>query len=166
MLTIAIDPGTTKSAYSLLDPVSLTLHQFGKVPNEDLLGLIRDNAFGEAHLVIEMIKSYGMAFGDSTIETCVYIGRLIEAHRRPYSLIPRKTIVSELCGKATAKDSNVRRALIDMYSARFPSKLGGGKVPAIGTKSSPGPLYGVSNDVWSAIAIGIAWYNKTSRGLI
>ena len=28
---------------------------------------------------------------------------------------------------------------------------------AIGTKKNPGPLYGVTGDVWAAIAVGLAW---------
>jgi len=50
-----------------------------------------------------------------------------------------------LCGSARAKDTNIRQALIDRY----------GGSAAIGKKAAPGPLYGVSKDVWSALAVAV-----------
>ena len=40
-----------------------------------------------------------------------------------------------------AKDSNIRQALIDRFGP-------------VGTKKNPGWFYGVSKDVWAAIAVG------------
>jgi hypothetical protein len=41
-----------------------------------------------------------------------------------------------------AKDANIRQALID-------------KIGPQGTKKDPGPTYGISKDVWSALAIAV-----------
>jgi hypothetical protein len=40
-----------------------------------------------------------------------------------------------------------------------PSRFGdtGGRRAAVGLKASPGPLYGVSRDVWQALALGVAY---------
>ena len=50
-----------------------------------------------------------------------------------------------LCGDARAKDPNIRAALIDRW--------GGSKAAAVGTKKSPGPLYGFKSDMWAALAV-------------
>ena len=56
-----------------------------------------------------------------------------------------------LCGSARAKDANVRQAIIDRFAGV------GGKAVAVGTKKNPGPLYGISNHKWSALALCITW---------
>ena len=70
-----------------------------------------------------------------------------------------------LCGNNSAKDSNVRQALID----RFP-RSGGGKTPQIGTKGDPGPLYGIKKDEWAALGVAITtletWDNLLGYDMI
>jgi hypothetical protein len=46
-----------------------------------------------------------------------------------------------------ATDANIRASLIDRY--------GPGKDSAIGSKRSPGPLYGLKGDEWSALAVAL-----------
>jgi len=60
-----------------------------------------------------------------------------------------------LCGVMKAKDGNIRQALID----RFPA-TGGGKIPQIGTKAKPGPLYGFSRDKWAALAVAVTFQDQ------
>jgi hypothetical protein len=99
-----------------------------------------------------MVASYGMAVGATVFETCVWSGRFIErwlsgrAYRPQPDRIYRKEVKMHLCGSMRAKDANVRQALIDRY---------GGKEAAIGKKANPGPLYGMSGDCWSALAVAI-----------
>ena len=69
--------------------------------------------------------------------------------------IPRKEVVTALCGSSKANDASVRQALIDRY---------GGKEKAIGKKKAPGPLYGVTKDVWSALAVAIVWQDRRAGG--
>ena len=59
-----------------------------------------------------------------------------------------------LCGSARAKDANVRQAIIDRFAGV------GGKAVAVGTKKTPGPLYGISNHKWSALALCLVWIDK------
>jgi hypothetical protein len=63
-------------------------------------------------------------------------------------LLPRRAVKLALCGDSRAKDANIRQALIDRF---------GGKDAAVGRKAAPGPLYGISRDVWSALAIAVTY---------
>lgn len=148
---IGIDPGTTESAYMALDrdkPVS-----FGKLDNKQLLSrldFLRIEA-GDVVLAVEMVQGYGMAVGSEVFETCVWIGRFIERWRGRYNLIMRGAIRWHLCDDRRAKDANVRAALIERY---------GGKSKAIGLKKNPGPLHGVVDDIWSALAVATVHREK------
>jgi hypothetical protein len=83
-------------------------------------------------------------------ETCVWIGRFVQEWETLTGAEPlrvfRREVKLHLCGSPRAKDANIRQALIDRY---------GGKEAAIGRKASPGPLHGVSGDVWSALAVAV-----------
>ncbi len=99
---------------------------------------------------IEMIASYGMAVGREVFETCVWIGRFqeaIEQHGGLVRLIYRRDVKLYHCQSARANDANIRAALIDRY--------GPGRERAIGIKRSPGPLFGIKADVWSALAVAL-----------
>jgi hypothetical protein len=144
----AIDPGNEESAYCSIDSKG-RLRDFGKLKNEALLGLLRTGGFYRDRVFIEMIASYGMAVGREVFDTCVWIGRFSEAYMGSIPIEPvfRKDVKLHICQSPKANDSNIRAALIDRY--------GPGKVKAIGVKKAPGPLYGVSKDVWSALAIAL-----------
>jgi hypothetical protein len=106
----------------------------------------------------EMVACYGMPVGSTTFETVLWIGRFWAAclgTERAWHLVYRKDVKIALCNSMKAKDANIRQALLDMYE---PS--GGGKVPQVGTKNAPGPLYGVKSHAWSALAIAITFLLK------
>ena len=106
-------------------------------------------------IVIEKVESYGMAVGADVFDTCVEIGRFIQAaegHPGRVHLIGRKAVKLALCNSMRAKATHLRQAIIDRYPA-----TGGGKTPQVGTKKLPGPLYGVKSHAWSALALGLAW---------
>lgn len=144
---LAIDPGNTKSAWVLRR--ESTIEAKGIDPNDVVAeALARKLTFGGVdHLAVEMIASYGMAVGAEVFETCVWIGRFVQAWGREYSLVYRKDVKLFLCGTTKAKDANIRQRLIDLH--------GPGKDAAIGTKKSPGPLYGVHADEWAALAVAM-----------
>ena len=129
---------------------------WAKLPNEDLLREVDwRGCNGTDALAVEMVASYGMAVGAEVFETCVWIGRfiqvwfeggMIEDAYREARLVYRREVKLALCGNSRAKDSNIRQAIIDRY---------GGKAGAIGKKKTPGPLYGITGDVWSALAVAI-----------
>ncbi len=157
MIILAIDPGSEKSAWVAYDSEKKIPINFGIEENtiiSECLSTPRKycEQFGIADFfAIEMIASYGMPVGKSVFETCVWIGRFIHAWgSKGYKKIYRIDVKMHLCKNTRAKDSNIRQAIIDRYQAS-----GGGKTPQIGTKAQPGPLYGVSKDVWSALAVAI-----------
>ena len=153
MTVLGIDPGPEMSAWVLWDGATVLNHQ--KEGNATLLGTLARDAFQRSDclptVVIEHIASYGMSVGAEVFETCVWIGRFWEAADHclhPVSRLYRRDVTLHLCGQARAKDSNIRQALIDRF---------GGKEKAIGKKATPGPLYGIKADEWSALALAITW---------
>ena len=146
MNILAIDPGTTQSAFVVLNERFDILDK-GILENEAMLIAIKTTHTAVDKLVIEMIASYGMSVGASVFETCVWIGRFIEAWDGDYKQIYRREIKMQLCGTMKAKDSNIRQYLIDRFG-----------VP--GTKKNKGKLYGISKDIWSALAVGVCYFDK------
>lgn len=154
-MILAIDPGTTESAYCILKNDGKVV-SFGKLGNNTLLCDIRMNRdmFDDATRVcVEMVASYGMPVGREVFETVVWIGRFMQAvdhfgwiaAQRVY----RKDVKMCLCGQtAKVNDAVIRQALIDMY---------GGKELAIGNKKNPGPCYGMKADMWAALAVGVTF---------
>jgi hypothetical protein len=150
MRLLAIDPGNLESALLVYETDTGQPQEWVKCPNEEALELV---ATWEAEaMAVEMIASYGMAVGASVFATCVWIGRFVErwnvearARTEP-ELVFRSEAKMHLCRSIRAKDANIRQALIDRY---------GGKQQAIGLKATPGPLYGLSGDCWSALAVAV-----------
>lgn len=154
MRIFAIDPGNTQSAFAVYDAKTMAIIQKGKLPNMDLFEEIECAPNVGTEFSIEMIASYGMAVGKDVFETCLWIGRFYDrieqVHGKTPALVYRTDVKMHLCGTRRAKDANIRQAIIDIYPP-----IGGGKTPQIGTKAAPGPLYGVSADVWAAIGVAM-----------
>ena len=145
---LGIDPGPTRSAWLLL--AGGCPWAFGIVANDELAAILRgDRGYRPAPdvLVIEEITSYGAKVLDRRVFTTVaWAGRFAEAlHDVPCAWLPRSTVASRLGARG---DAGVRAALIDRW---------GGQDAAIGRKAAPGPLYGISGDVWSALACAVAY---------
>lgn len=152
MIILAIDPGTEQSAFALWDHREQKLYDKGIVKNIDLLEkleyLSKDKEI-DCHVAIEMIACYGMPVGKEIFETVLWIGHFLHAwkNRNPATLIFRKDIKLHHCQSLKAKDSNIRQALIDRFGDP-------------GVKKKQGILYGVSKDIWSAIAIAVYYGDK------
>lgn len=148
-MIIAIDPGTTESAFVFWNGQRIIKKDF--VSNFQLLtdlrgGFGRPTQFDEVH--IEMIASYGMPVGKETFETVLWIGRFIEAWPGPApQLVYRAEVKMHLCQSVRAKDANIRQALIDRFGPP-------------GTKKQQGVLYGVKSHLWSALAIAVTAYDR------
>ena len=155
-MLLSIDPGNVKSAYVIVE--NYEIFDKGILLNEDLLDVIYDFRWRSNHdMAIEMIASYGMAVGQTVFETVFWIGRFWQyaiSEEMCCTKVYRKDVKMYLCNSMRAKDANIRQAILDRYE---PS--GGGKVPQVGTKSNPGPLYGVSKDVWAALGVAITYQN-------
>lgn len=148
MNILAIDPGPVRSAWVWMHAGEIGA--FDCQPNAQVLRHLEKPRHGEV-LALEMIASYGMSVGAEVFETCVWIGQFLREWERQdgkAERIFRREVKLHLCGQARAKDGNIRQALIDRY---------GGKESAIGRKATPGPLYGMSGDVWAALAVAVTY---------
>lgn len=122
-----------------------------------LVGLARPR-----RVAIEMIANMGMTIGYETLETCLWIGSitktLLDDGVDVRLVYRKKDVCEEICGNSTAKDKNIRAALIDLYPPR-----GGGSIPQKGTSKNPGPLFGIANHMWSALAVAVSAAERWER---
>lgn len=150
---VAIDPGPVESGVVLFDGMVL---ESCTLDNEVLLRRIYERYYPPAvnAMVFEEVRNMGMQVGRSIFTTVFWTGRFYEAARirgfSPLVRIPRVDVKRWVCGTVRAKDKDVRQALIRRF----------GGDTAIGKKSHPGPLYGVSGDAWSALALACTWWDK------
>jgi hypothetical protein len=147
LVLLAIDPGPVQSAWLVYNPHTGGIRSAAIVDNEWLIDQLRRGLSPDVtRVVIEKVESFGMAVGAEVFETVFWSGRFAEAaHPLQVDRIGRKAIKIHLCGSARAKDPNIRQALLDRY----------GGPGAKGTKAQPGPLYGIANDLWSALAVAV-----------
>ena len=155
MMILAIDPGPVKSAWVLYNPDSP--EPIVGMNIEENNALLRKLFEGEYdifadQIVIEMVASYGMAVGASVFETCVWVGRFAQLfYGLPVSMMYRKDVKMHLCQSMRAKDANIRQALLDRLGPQ-------------GTKRQPGPTFGVSKDIWSALAVAVTFADTHPKG--
>lgn len=142
MIILGIDPGPEQSwwvTWSTRNQEILGKGVFSNIRFPVSIGIDK--------IVIEDIQCFGMPVGAEVFETAKVIGRFLEkAEIKGISVVqvPRREIKLHFCNSTKAKDSNIRQAIIDRF---------GGKEKAIGNKKSPGVLYGVKKDLWSALAL-------------
>ena len=153
-MVIAIDPGPEESALLVLVGNTITHAMYDDndaivdwlYKERDLCGI--GTGRHKFPLVIEKIASFGMPVGAEVFETVYWSGRFAEAYGAKYvSRITRIEVKNHICHSARAKDGNVRQALIDRFGP-------------VGTKKKPGPLYGISGDLWSALAVAVTWADQ------
>lgn len=150
---IAIDPGNEESGiciYGYDNQSNFRILEIDKYDNKDILPLLQSKGWENNILSIEMVASYGMPVGKEVFETCVWIGRFIQAWEYKYNLIYRRDIKLYFCNSTRAKDSNIIQALVD----RFGDINKHGKY-AKGTKKNPGFFYGFKDDMWQAFALAV-----------
>ena len=158
---LAVDPGSTESAWLILkDGKPLA---FDITNNDQLCCMLAQPEEGlphwVSHLAIETLHVRGMPTAQEELDTQLWAGRFIEAFswRRKsdkgcFTKIKRMDVKMHICGSSRANDSNIRQAIIDRF---------GGKDSAIGKKANPGPLKGIKDDLWSALAIAITHSETT-----
>lgn len=147
-MILAIDPGPEESALVLWAGERVLRAMY--LPNGAIFAELKhrasfdiDAGVSPCPLAIEKIASFGMPVGADVFETCVWTGRFMEAYGAEHvERITRIDVKMHLCHNSRAKDANIRQALIDRF----------GKP---GTKKQPGPLYGISGDLWSALAVAV-----------
>lgn len=156
----AIDPGTTMSGYVIFqhDGQEVThVLEKGKIANEELLRRL-PYELGRCEIVVEMVASYGMPVGREVFETCVWIGRFLQAggvqpSQTGSHLVYRMEEKEALCHSTRANDGTIRQALVDRYA---PGQANYGK----GTKKTPGFFFGFAADAWQAMAVGVTWLDR------
>jgi hypothetical protein len=153
MKTLNLDPGTTETAFIILENGSIT-DRCGRIPNGAMRMILLETPVDA--IVCEEVRCYGMAVGIKTFDTCRWTGAYQEIARlthTPFHFIGRKEVVTHWCGSARARPANVNQALRDHYGEK-------------GTKNNPGPLYpiyntgvkGASEHIMAALAVGGYWY--------
>lgn len=144
MIILACDPGPEKSSFVWFDSESrrvTSAMDYSNVQAYDRLSQFEEYDI----FVIEKVACMGMAVGAEVFETVFWTGIFCERARpKTYHRIKRGEIKMHLCGSMRAKDANIRQALID--------KLG-----PQGTKKNPGPTYGISKHLWSALAVAVTY---------
>ena len=185
-MILCIDPGSRTTGWVILEPRHGPLPglaDHGNTTTAEFLKRLRsDPDLDLTAAVIEHVGHYGtgMPAGADVFDTCMLSGRMQEILESGRGVaiekIRRQTIKTHLCCRATANKSNVRQAVIDRW---------GGAERAIGGKKCqrckgrgwrgrgrptctacggdgwdivPGPLHGVSDDAWDALAAGVYYW--------
>ena len=155
MRILAIDPGTERSGWVVTGQGNPPpVEHWAIDANADLLSRIRVYALPIFHVaVIERFAAYDRRIGNETIEAIRWGAKFEQVLEDARGIVPilmlRRDVKRQLCTRVTARDADVREALIERY--------GPGKTKAIGKKAAKGPLYGVKRDVWAALALAVAW---------
>lgn len=142
MTILAIDPGPKQSAWVLYRHGDKSILDCGICENIDAVALFADirgkyrNYGINVKLVIEMIASYGMPVGKEVFETCVWIGKFLQAWSGDAHRITRQQVKLVCCGSVRAKDANIRQAMIDYFGCK---------------------PKGVRKDIWAALAVAVAY---------
>jgi hypothetical protein len=146
-LVFAIDGGSTHSGYAIVSEIGI-LHReqgvdtFGKVENSVLSDIIRTWA-SRCTFPIEFPYPKHSTVPYEVFLMTAWVGRwqhIIEECGATHHKIFRHREKSVMCKSGVAKDSQIRAAVIAMYGDK-------------GTHEAPGPTFGVTGDVWQAIAI-------------
>lgn len=174
MYVLGVDPAPKESAVVAVDPISLEI-KAKFFCNTRLLVERHDWGFGlsttmttlhprptDGVLAIERPVPMGQRVGHDVFDTLIWTGRLYQAFSGERHMIRRTDIKISLCGKINVRDSDIRAALIKIYTKQNVLPLGGGATPAIGIKKHPGPLYGIKADLWQALAAAISFITQPS----
>lgn len=169
MLTmLAIDPGTTQSAYAMVRG-DYSIISAAKVENDDVLRLVQIGDYDE--MVIECMEARHVqngVIGAETYDTCYWIGRYMQAAidrgkpvNRVYRADERKRLIPTKKNKmqphpasvGKTADAQIRATLIRRF-AKHDFKNGKGKATCKDT------FYGFARDMWSAYAVGVVHLDK------
>ncbi len=151
MIILGIDPGPKESGFVIWDTDKRRPTDSDIMENDSLKSYLHCGE-GLDTVAIEWLTGYGQIAGNDVYETCRWVGKFEECIELcPVELIPRKDIKRHLCGNTTTNDKYVRQALIDRFGEQ-------------GTKKNPGPLYGISGHMWSALAVAVTAADRLKGG--
>lgn len=163
---LAIDPGNVESGYALVEHDGEEIRRVleaGKIENPAVTDMLDRKLYANCiDVAIEMVQGMGQTVGQEVFDTCVWIGRFLEiALFAGVGIMDRQKVYRKeeklyLCGQLSAKDKNIRQALIDRYGV-------------VGTKKNPGFFYvngtKFAKDMWQAMAVAVTYFDKYVRGI-
>lgn len=150
MKILAIDPGPEQSAGVIWD-VDIGRVVACKQMDNRLFRIfvkaqMKCGTFDVA--AIEDVAYYGKVLNRSTFETLKFIGRLQEILHPHCHFVFFPDYALHFCNsRRGVKTSQINAVLTDRL---------GGK----GTQKNPGPLYGIKEHMWSALAVAVYWADK------
>jgi len=148
MRIIGIDPGPATSGWVEINTAGQVVAAT-EYANDDVCRKLFEYNPGDL-IAIEDFTPYGKSLGQESMATIKWVGEFRQFCKHDglhYIEIPRPEVKLHHCDCRTAKDSDVRDAMIHRY--------GPGKDCAIGLKKSPGPLYGIKTHLWPALAVAL-----------
>ena len=159
---IAIDPGTTESAYVVLSEGMATggylIDAMGLASNEELADIVTGGS-QTFEVACEVMRNMGQFVGESTFETAYWIGeyrRICKEVGHSWHPVYRNDVKLFLCNSTRAKDADISTALASLYggTGKTPAEI---KRSAKGVKANHGPLYGIKSHIWSALGVGVTY---------
>jgi hypothetical protein len=159
---LAIDPGPETCGVVLLNvdefPPSV-ISSTAAMDVDSVVALLRSEGFDE--VAAERVADYRMKVGVPLFQTCEVYGRIWQRCLdvgMEITGITRKQVKTALGLPITASGAQLSNVIKHTYP-----QTGGGATPAVGTKSQPGPLYGVKDHAWAALGVGLAWCLERER---
>lgn len=155
MLILAIDPGPEKSSWVLWGTESEAVAVGAdQVENQALRAMLGGNIHENAsQLVIERPVLMGKNATAALLETSRWAGVFEGAWPGEVDRLTYHKVRCQLASSGNAKESEVKQALISRFAP------GGFGKEGKGTKANPGPFYGVTGHMWSAVAVAVAWWD-------
>lgn len=158
MRILAIDPGSEKSAWVILDDGQIECCRIDL--NEDMVCDASHEIYDSDidHLAIEYTKAYtlqfkgknGSFFPQQVLDTARWVGRFEQAFGGPFTEIDRRQVKQALSVPPNGSDAHVKAALYDRFGD-------GTRKSVVGTKKNPGPCYGMKADLWQALAVAVTF---------
>lgn len=149
-MILGIDPGPEVCGVVLYDHHHRSVvESWPAMPVHLTLALLADISTERLVVAIERVQSAGIS-GAHLLLTSEVVGRLwqaAEARGLPVRLLYRRDVCSRLHVHGSGKDRQVRERMIESH--------GGIRSAAIGSKRTPGPLYGVSSHAWQALGLAV-----------
>lgn len=175
-IIIGVDPGTSLTAYSIVEVKHGTLNQVlqkDKTNNQEIYNAILQSLNEyltlekiqtcDINIAIEHMESHGMAVGMTTFETCYFIGEL--KYKLSHELY--NDIINNMNNNI---DININ--LYRIYRSQEKSYICNSvrakdsnirqalidKFGEVGTKNNQGYFYGFKADIWSSFAVAYTYY--------
>lgn len=114
---LAIDPGTTESGICLIQDYQYEqpfILRAEKIPNDDLVSKLMLFTSPSTQVVIEGMSNQSRMFGDSSIQTCYFIGKLLhicEVYKLSVTVYKRHEYGRFFVTSNVLNDASLRAAL-------------------------------------------------------